>query len=110
MKDIHAENTAFNAPADFIYQNEQGGMMAPKRFSEKFTAIAQQMELPITLHGLRHSHATMLIAAGVPVKVVSERLGHADVNITQNVYAHVLPHMQQQAVDALKALKNGDSE
>ena len=45
---------------------------------------------PITLHGLRHTCATLLIAAGVPVNVVSARLGHAKTSITSDIYAHVL--------------------
>lgn len=45
-----------------------------------------------------------LIAAGVPVKTVSERLGHSTVAITQDIYAHVLPHMQRQAADAIEKL------
>jgi integrase len=52
-------------------------------------------------HDLRHTHATQLLRAGVNAKVVSERLGHANVSITLNTYAHVLPDMQQSAVDAL---------
>ena len=54
----------------------------------------------ISLHDLRHTHATLLIKAGVPVKVVSERLGHANVAFTMNVYQHVLPGMQADAAAA----------
>lgn len=108
--DAHTDTAAYTAQADYICHGSDGKPLTPKRFSETFTKIAQGMGLDISLHGLRHSHATMLIAAGVPVKVVSERLGHADVNITQNVYAHVLPHMQQQAVDALNGLKTAPPE
>ncbi|PPA88324.1 hypothetical protein C4A76_09690 [Brevibacillus laterosporus] len=46
-------------------------------------------------HDLRHTHATLLLQLGENPKVVSERLGHADVNITLNIYAHVLPTMQK---------------
>ncbi len=48
----------------------------------------------IRLHDLRHTHATLLLAAGVPVKLVSERLGHATATITLGIYAHVMPGMQ----------------
>jgi integrase len=50
---------------------------------------------------LRHSTATLLLSRGVPVKVVSEMLGHADVGITLSIYAHVLPDMQDGAADAM---------
>jgi integrase len=62
---------------------------------------------PITFHGLRHTCATLLLQAGTPVHVVSERLGHAKVSMTMEVYAHVLPDMQQQAATALGALLHG---
>ena len=45
----------------------------------------------ITLHGLRHSYATAALAAGVPLKVISERLGHATIAITIDIYQHVIP-------------------
>jgi hypothetical protein len=49
----------------------------------------------IPFHGIRHTHATLLLKEGVNVKVVSERLGHANIGITLDTYAHVLPSMQQ---------------
>jgi integrase len=61
----------------------------------------------IRIHVLRHSHATLLLAAGQPLKVVSERLGHAKTSITLDTYAHILPGMQEGAVDALGAILFG---
>jgi len=58
----------------------------------------------IRLHDLRHTHASLLLADGVPVKVVSERLGHASPTITLSVYQHVLPGMGRQAADRFAAL------
>ena len=51
----------------------------------------------IKFHGMRHTCATLLLRAGVPVKVVQERLGHKKVEITMNIYQHVLPDMQEDA-------------
>ncbi len=51
---------------------------------------------PIRLHGLRHSHATLALQAGVHPKVVSERLGHATVSITLDTYSHAIPAMQEE--------------
>jgi integrase len=62
---------------------------------------------PITPHGLRHSTATLLLGAGVPVQVVAQRLGHADVTMTLNVYAHALPDAQRDAASKLDALLAG---
>ncbi len=58
----------------------------------------------IRLHDLRHTHGTLLIAAGVPVKVVSERLGHAKPAFTIDTYQHVLPGMQATAARVFEHL------
>ena len=62
---------------------------------------------PIKFHGLRHTCATLLLQAGTPIHVVSERLGHSKVSMTMEVYAHVLPDMQTEAADTLGALLHG---
>lgn len=51
---------------------------------------------------MRHSRATLLLREGVPAKIVSERLGHASIAIMLDTYSHVLPDMQQVAVDAVE--------
>jgi integrase len=61
----------------------------------------------IKFHGLRHACATLLLRAGEPVHVVAQRLGHSDVSITLNTYAHVLPDVQQGAADRLGAVLHG---
>jgi site-specific recombinase XerC len=53
---------------------------------------------------IRHSYATAALAAGVPAKVVSERLGHATIAITLDVYSHVIPGMDAQAANAVASL------
>jgi integrase len=58
----------------------------------------------IRLHDLRHSYATAALAAGVPVKVLSQRIGHADVGVTLAVYAHVLPGDDEDAARRAEAL------
>ena len=59
----------------------------------------------VRLYDLRHTCATLALAQGVNVKVISERLGHASIVITLDTYAHVLPNMQKEATDILsKAL------
>ncbi len=63
--------------------------------------VTRHTRLRIRLHDLRHSYATAALASGVPVKVVSQRIGHADVGVTLKVYAHVLPGDDEDA--ALRA-------
>jgi integrase len=64
---------------------------------------------PLTLHGLRHTHATLLLKAGVPLHVVSRRLGHASEAFTAAVYAHVLPGQQREAAETFSRLVFGDA-
>ena len=56
------------------------------------------------LYDMRHTAATLALSAGVPPKVVSEMLGHASAAFTLDVYAHVLPHMQDSAAAQVEAL------
>ncbi len=65
--------------------------------------VLERAGLPhIRLHDLRHTHATLLLELGTPPKVVSERLGHSSVTFTMQVYSHVMPGMQEQAVARLE--------
>jgi integrase len=63
----------------------------------------------LRFHDLRHTHASLLLARGVHPKIVSERLGHASVGITLDVYSHVLPSLQQDAVRDLDAWLSGQA-
>lgn len=56
---------------------------------------------PLTPHGLRHGTATLMLAAGTPMRVIAEQLGHANPAMTARVYAHVIPEAQRRAVDSL---------
>ena len=55
----------------------------------------------IRLHDLRHTHAMLLLAAGTAIKAVGEHLEHSKTSITRGTYAHVLPDMQERAVEAI---------
>ena len=61
----------------------------------------------LTLYGLRHSCATLMLAAGVHPKVVSERLGHSSITITLDIYSHVMPNMQIEATEKMSGLVFG---
>jgi integrase len=87
----------------------------PERFSRQFLdhvrqarkALGEELLPVIRLHDLRHTHATLLLAAGEPVKVVSERLGHASATITLTGYQHVHPGMGREAAARFAALLDG---
>jgi integrase len=79
-----------------------GSAPNPEAFSNTFHDLARRVGLRrIRLHDVRHSYAAAALASGVPVKVVSQRLGHADITVTLKVYAHVLPGDDEDA--ALRA-------
>lgn len=82
----------------FVFARPDGSPIHPDYLSQTFDRLLAKLDLPrIRLHDLRHTHATLLIKEGMPVKVVSERLGHASVAFTMQVYQHVLPGMQADA-------------
>ncbi|WP_175280143.1 tyrosine-type recombinase/integrase [Prescottella equi] len=89
-----------------------GGHQDPDTLSARFDrhvvaaggSLGEDVVPRIRLHDLRHTHATALLGDGVPVKVVSERLGHTDVMTTLRTYQHVLPGMQADAANAFAAL------
>ena len=58
----------------------------------------------IRLHDLGHTHATLALQAGIHPKVVSERLGHANISITLDVYSHAIPAMEEEAAAKIAAL------
>jgi hypothetical protein len=101
-----------------VLGNLDGTHRHPERFSRRFAgqvvqarkALGEEQLPAIRLHDLRHTHATLLLADGVPVKVVSERLGHASATITLTVDQHVHPGMGREAADHFAALLEGRSE
>ena len=93
------------APDDLVFVKADGTSPHPDIFSQLFDRTVAKIDVPdISLHDLRHTHATLLLKSGVPVKVVSERLGHANVAFTMNVYQHVLPGMQAAAAETFSLL------
>jgi integrase len=84
--------------SDRVFVHEDGRPLHPEVVSKRFSKLVEKADLPrITLHGLRHTHVAILAHTDVPVKVISERLGHATVAFTLDRYAHVLPGAQSEA-------------
>jgi integrase len=92
--------TAWRNEHDLVFCQEDGTLLPPNWVTRTFqrTATEQGLE-PIGPHGLRHTWATLALQAGVPAKVVSERLGHSSVGMTLDRYSHVLPTMQEDAAE-----------
>ncbi len=85
-----------------VFCREDGSPIHPHSLSQTFERLVSKSGLPrIRLHDLRHTHATIAIKAGVPVKVISERLGHETPAFTLKQYAHVIPGMQAEAAQSI---------
>jgi integrase len=77
---------------DLIFCQPDGEYYSPDRAGARVAELMRKAGLQgVSLHSLRHSHASILLSKGVPISVVSERLGHADQNITLLIYSHALP-------------------
>jgi integrase len=83
---------------DLVFKTPSGQPINADCLAKHFRSILDLAEMPrIRLYDLRHAAATIALAAGVSPKVVSEQLGHASTAFTLDAYAHVLPHMQDEA-------------
>lgn len=89
----------------YVFTQVSGKPVEPDKVSLEFARIVREARLPhLTLHGLRHAHATLALTAGINPKTVAERLGHASVVITLDTYSHVLPSLQEEAAQAVQDL------
>jgi integrase len=85
---------------DIVFCNGYGGYREPSDVHRDFKRILKEAELPnMRFHDLRHSAATLLLGMGVNPKIVQELLGHSSISMTMDIYSHVLPSMQQEAMD-----------
>jgi integrase len=81
---------------DLIICTQHGKPMIPRNFRKEFYNLTDKIGLPrIKFHSSRHSHVSLLIQQNVNVKLISERLGHADISTTLDIYSHVSQNMQQ---------------
>ncbi|WP_342045149.1 site-specific integrase [Bacillus sp. OTU530] len=81
---------------DLVLPSKYGTPLDQRSIRRSFYHVTEKLGLPrIRFHDLRHTHATLLVQQNVNVKLISERLGHADIGTTLNTYSHVLPEMQR---------------
>ncbi len=89
---------------EFVFATEAGRAIHPNTLASRFRKLTAAAGVPpIRFHDLRHTCATLLLTEGVHPKVVQERLGHADIGMTMNLYSHVTAGMQRDAADRLDA-------
>jgi len=103
------------SPTDLVFCHPDGRPLRPNSVTRAFHDIARSLSLQgISLHSLRHAHATILLQQGVHPKIVQERLGHSSISTTLDIYSHVVPGLQQAAAqrfdDGLPATSLQDLE
>lgn len=85
-----------------VFTDADGAPHVPMRITTTFRRLVRRLPVPtIRLHDLRHTHASLLLQAGVSIKVVSERLGHRTIALTMDTYTHVLPAVDRDAAERL---------
>jgi integrase len=97
-----AAGTAWQDRDGLIFTNSIGRPLDPSAVVRDFHQLLEAAGLPrVPFHGLRHSTATALLGAGVPLRVVSDLLGHSGIGITADVYGHVERALRREAADAM---------
>jgi integrase len=90
---------------DLVFAREDGEPLRPEWVTKRFHILTTAASLPrIHLHDLRHSAASMALVAGVPMKVVSENLGHSTLAVTANVYSHVTSDLARDSAERVAAV------
>ena len=88
-----------------IFTTRSGRPISPRNIVRHFKSVIAAEGLPeIRFHDLRHTHATLLLAAGVHPKIVQERLGHSSITLTLDTYSHVIPSLQTEAADQFEEI------
>ena len=86
------------SPTDLVFSQPDGRPLRPNSVSRAFTDITRSLSLQgISLHSLRHAHATIMLQQNIHPKIVQERLGHSTISTTLDIYSHVVPGLQQAA-------------
>jgi integrase len=83
---------SYRTDLDLIFTNPDGTPLKPDSISASVSSLCRRLKLPrgVSLHTLRHTHGSQLLAAGIEITVVSERLGHSSPRVTADVYSHAI--------------------
>lgn len=115
LGDVKTENSARAVAAPQFIINELKPLrgignvvnLLPDFVYKRFKKLIKELDLPdISFHALRHMSASLLLKNGVPIKVISERLGHSSTSFTMDIYAHLMLGMQQEAASVMDGVLN----
>ncbi|KGN00756.1 integrase [Clostridium novyi A str. 4570] len=102
---IKKENEDLYNNTDYIFSDKLGNPLDPKRIPRNFKSVLKKAGLKdIKFHSLRHTYATRLFEAGVPIKTVQTLMGHSDITTTMNIYTHVMPEEKNKAAEKINVL------
>ncbi len=91
------------APEDsLVFARWDGSTRAPHWLTQKFRLAMNELNIECTLHALRHTHVSQLIAAGMDILTISRRIGHASAAITLRVYGHLFANTDEKAAEILE--------
>ncbi|EOS8006068.1 site-specific integrase, partial [Enterococcus hirae] len=115
LKELQKEklNLTFDNPKQLLFPNHKNSFLEPNIPKEWLRTIARHYKKKtgkdlkiITIHGFRHTHASLLYLSGINLKEAQERLGHSNVKTTLNVYTHLSDKQREQTVDKLTEFMN----
>jgi len=96
---------------NLVFPDLHGGYFNPRYLEKTFSKIIKESGLPpIHLHDLRHSGASILLSMGINIKIIQQILGHSNISITLDTYSHLLPSMQDDAVNMWDKLFKKEGE
>lgn len=88
-------------PQEFVFCAARGGVINPSWISQRFSEVCKALGIDASFHALRHTHASQLIEDNVPLKVISERLGHSSITVTADTYGHLLRGLDERVANLI---------
>lgn len=90
---------------DIVFADDTGNYLDSRYLSKRYTKLLKEAKIDYKkFHSLRHTYATRLFEAGIPIKTVQVLMGHSDIKTTMNIYTHVMPEEKTKAVEKLNSL------
>ncbi|GAB3754771.1 tyrosine-type recombinase/integrase [Zhihengliuella somnathii] len=95
----------------FVFTMDDGNPLQPAYVTRLFSKLQEAAGVPkMTFHGLRHEHAALMAKAGVDVMVISKRLRHSNIGVTNDFYGHLLPNVSRDAASKVSAMLGGEAQ